>query len=66
MKKSLSQYQQINMSYLANLDSYDILNNSELVWLLESNIAEERIIAAQLLRDRKISSMVETLNNQKN
>lgn len=66
MKKSLSQYQQIDMSYLANLDSYDILNNSELMWLLESNIAEERIIAAQLLRDRKISSMIETLNNQRN
>ena len=66
MKKSLSQYQQINMSYLANLDIYDILNNTELMWLLSSNIPEERIIATQLLRDRNISSRVEALNNQKN
>lgn len=56
MKKSVNQYQNLDLSYLANLDSYDILNNNELLWLLSSNVREERIMAALLLRDRKINS----------
>lgn len=66
MKKSLNQFQQIDISYLAHLDSYDILNNNELMWLLSSNVAEERIIAAQLLKDRKMTSLIDALNSQKN
>ena len=66
MKKSLNQYQQLDMTYLANLDSYDILNNNELMWLLSSNVDEERIIAAQLLRDRNIKSFTDTFEIHKN
>jgi len=66
MKKSLNHYQVMNLLYLANMDSYDILNDNELMWLLLSNIEEERIIAALLLRDRKRSSLIEALNSQKN
>ncbi len=66
MKRSLNQYQQLDMTYLANLDSYDILNNNELMWLLSSNVAEERIIAAQLLRDRNIKSFADSFEIHKN
>lgn len=66
MKKSINQYQQFDMSYLAHLDSYDILNNVELTWLLSSNIKEERMIAILLLRDRNVSSWDEALSLKKN
>ncbi|NJK96596.1 MAG: hypothetical protein HC905_18240 [Bacteroidales bacterium] len=70
MKNNVNNIRPINMVYLANLDSYDILNNNELTWLLKSNVPEERIIAAQLLRDRRISfedlNWRETFNDLKN
>lgn len=70
MKNNVNSIRPINMVYLANLDSYDILNNNELTWLLKSNVPEERIIAAQLLRDRRISfedlNWHETFNDLKN
>jgi hypothetical protein len=66
MKKSIHQYQQLNVSYLANLDSYDILNNNELMWLLASDVEEERIIASLLLRDRKLSSFQELIDMNRN
>lgn len=66
MKKSIQPYQKINMLYLANLDSYDILNNNELMWLLASDVEEERMIAALLLRDRKLTSLQDVLNFHKN
>lgn len=49
----------MNLKYLANLDSYDILNNKELMWLLSSNVEEERIIAGLLLRDRQVENLEE-------
>lgn len=66
MRKSINQLHQMNMAYIANLDSYDILNNNELMWLLASNIEEERIIAALLLRDRNVRSLEEIVNAKKN
>lgn len=66
MKKSVNQLQTLDLAYLANLDSYDILNNNELMWLLSSNIYEERVIAALLLRDRNVNSYQEFLNLRKN
>lgn len=36
----------------AELDSYENLNDEELIWLLKSEVAEERAIAAKLLGDR--------------
>lgn len=59
MKKSINQLKHMNLKYLANLDSYDILNNKELMWLLSSNIEEERIIAGLLLRDRQVENLEE-------
>jgi hypothetical protein len=61
MKKSVNNLKQMDITYLANLDSYDILNNKELMWLLSSNIEDERIIAALLLRDRQIDNLEEIL-----
>lgn len=66
MKKSINQFQHMNMTYLANLDSYDILNNKELMWLLSSDIEEERVIAALLLRDRNILTLAQSVNTRKN
>lgn len=67
MKNNVNSIRPMNLKYLANLDSYDILNNEELKWLLGSNIPEERFIAAQLLRDRRIilweSNWNDALNN---
>lgn len=57
MKKSINQLKHMNLKYLANLDSYDILNNKELMWLLSSNVEEERIIAGLLLRDRQVENL---------
>lgn len=37
----------------AELDSYENLNNEELIWLLKSEVPEERAIAAKLLGDRE-------------
>lgn len=59
MKKSINQLKHMNLKYLANLDSYDILNNKELMWLLSSNVEEERIIAGLLLRDRQVENLEE-------
>ncbi len=59
MKKSINQLKDMNLRYLAHLDSYDILNNKELMWLLSSNVEEERIIAALLLRDRQVENLEE-------
>lgn len=70
MKNNVNSIRPINLKYLANMDIYDILNNEELKWLLTSNIAEERIIATQLLRDRRInlqeSNWNESLNGLRN
>jgi hypothetical protein len=55
MKKNVNSIRPIDLKYLASMDIYDILNNEELKWLLTSNIDEERIIATQLLRDRRIN-----------
>lgn len=61
MKKSINQLKHMNLAYLANLDSYDILNNKELMWLLSSNVEEERIIAGLLLRDRQVENLEEII-----
>jgi hypothetical protein len=66
MKKSVNQYQQLNQAYLARLDTYDILNDTELNWLLSSNVQEERIIASLLLRDRKAGTLTVVSEPQKN
>jgi hypothetical protein len=66
MKKSLNKLKHMNMIYLATLDSYDILNNKELMWLLSSDIEEERIIAALLLRDRQVENPRDLFNYQVN
>jgi hypothetical protein len=36
------------------LDSYELLNNQELIWLLKSNVKEERGIAAKFLSEREV------------
>jgi hypothetical protein len=61
----MNRYQQLDLLYLANLDNYDILSNRELVWLLSSNVEEERIIATLLLRDRISRSFANIFNYEK-
>lgn len=65
MKNNDYGYQQLDLLYLANLDNYDILNNRELVWLLSSNVEEERIIATLLLRDRISRTFANIFNYEK-
>lgn len=65
MKNEMNRYQQLDLLYLANLDNYDILSNRELVWLLSSNVEEERIIATLLLRDRISRSFANIFNYEK-
>ena len=47
-------YEQISNVLLGfEFESYELLNNQELIWLLKSNIVEERAIAAKLLGERQ-------------
>jgi hypothetical protein len=43
-------YKQIgNLLFHVEFDSYDLLSTEELIWLLNSNLKEERAISAKLL-----------------
>lgn len=52
-------YKQIgNLLFQVEFDSYDLLSTEELIWLLNSNLKEERAISAKLLGEREAKESV--------
>ena len=51
--KKISYEQISNLLFEVEFESYELLNDEELIWLLKSNVCEERAIAARLLGERE-------------
>ena len=51
--KKLTYKQISSLLFSVEFESYELLNNEELIWLLKSDIKEERAISAKLLGERE-------------
>lgn len=51
--KTLTYKQISNLLFNVPFESYEMLNNEELIWLLRSDLKEERAISAKLLGERE-------------
>ncbi len=51
--KKLTYKQISNLLFNVEFDSYELLNTEELIWLLKSDLKEERAISAKLLGERE-------------
>jgi hypothetical protein len=51
--KKLTYKQISSLLFAIEFESYEMLNNDELIWLLKSDMKEERAISAKLLGERE-------------
>lgn len=61
--KKIAYHEISSILFNADLDSYENLDDQELVWLLKSVVPEERAIAAKLLGERESSIALPYLCN---
>lgn len=69
MKSTIQQLQNRGYVPMQLFDHYEILNNREMIWMLNSPVAEERTISAQMLGERQeaeaITGLCEALRAEK-
>ena len=61
--KKITSKQISKMLFEVPFESYELLNNDELIWLLKSDVMEERAIAAKFLGEREAMEALPFLCN---